>query len=80
MEGEKAEIATLVADYEGAVHSKGEIEHQHPFNDHVGRNVFAEVFVALPTFFKVADVEFRGTDEFTFLPKMAFQNRNGIVH
>ena len=50
MEREEPEIATLVADNEGAVHPKGKIEHQNPFKNHVGRNVFGEVFVAFPTF------------------------------
>ena len=58
---------------------EGEIDHKEPFDDHIRAHFLLQVFVAFPAVFKGIDVEFRSSDEFTFLPEMPFKNRYAVM-
>ena len=63
----------------GTVHPEKEIKHQSKFQNHVGRQLFSQVFVAFPAICDTVDVEFRSSYKLTAFSHMPFQDGNGIV-
>ena len=63
----------------GTVHSEKEIKHQSKFQNHVGRQLFGQVFIAFPAVCDTVDVEFWSSYKLTAFSHMPFQDSNGVV-